>query len=292
MAAVRDISERKRVRKGALAAGLDCRVLGRCGLQRDPRAVITSWNPAAEKLFGYSGAEVIGRSAALLAPLDRRAEIIEHARNVRISGKPESFETRRLRNDGSVIDVAITQSPILDAAGAVTGASVTTHDISERKRMEAELAQTRDAALEVARLKSEFLANMSHEIRTPLNSVIGMTGLLLDTELDTEQREFANDAREGGPALLELDQRHSRLLQDLRRQTGFRRGRFRSQDAIVDAVELVVDQARRKGLELIVSITPSAAAVARRPRAVAADTTEPDWQRASSSPTWPSYWWR
>ncbi len=256
VAAVRDISERKRVEKERSLLASIVESSGDAVYSETTVLIITSWNPAAEKLFGYSGAEVIGRSAALLAPLDCRAEIIQHAQNVQISGKPESFETRRLRKDGSVIDVAITQSPILDAIGTVTGASVTTHDIGERRRMEAELARTRDAALEVARLKSEFLANMSHEIRTPLNSVIGMTGLLLDTELDAEQREFANDAREAGQALLKLI---SDILDFSKISAGklvFEEVDFDLNDVIVGAVELVVDQARRKGLELIVSVDP------------------------------------
>ncbi len=79
-----------------------------------------------------------------------------------------------------------------------------TRDITERKRLESELLQARDAALEAARLKAEFMANISHEIRTPLNAIVGFTDLLLDTALSVQQREMLSSVQSSSHALLAL----------------------------------------------------------------------------------------
>ncbi len=254
--ALRDASE---ARRAQAANSLLASIVGSSGdaiYSESADMTLTSWNPAAEALFGYTAAEVIGHSAALLVPLDRRNELAQRIQRIRKTGKAETYETVRLRKDGGAVEVAVTQSPILDAAGEVAGLSVTVRDISERRRMEAELTKARDAALEGARLKSEFLANMSHEIRTPLNSIIGMTGLLLDTSLSPEQREFLGDVRESGDVLLGL-------INNILDFSKISAGKLVLEELDFDlaaelegTVEMVAEQARRKGLELTVSIEP------------------------------------
>jgi PAS domain S-box-containing protein len=169
-------------------------------LSKTTAGIVTSWNPGAERLYGWSAEEIVGRDVALLVPPNRRQEedaVLELVRR----GKQVKTESERLRKDGSVVPVALTVSPIFDG-DTVTGMASIQQDVTDRKTKDAALASAREEALESSRLKSEFLATMSHEIRTPMNGVIGLTSLLLETPLDETQRQYAEGVQSAGEALL------------------------------------------------------------------------------------------
>jgi PAS domain S-box-containing protein len=136
--------------------------------------IITSWNPAAERLFGYSDAEMIGHPISMLFPPDHLDDETQNLARLMRGERLEHFETVRISKEGKSIDVSATSSPLLNDSGEVVGASKILRDISDRKAKDAKLQIANKELMRANRLKDDFLANMSHELRTPLNSILGM----------------------------------------------------------------------------------------------------------------------
>jgi two-component system sensor kinase FixL len=135
---------------------------------------ITSWNRAAEDLFGYTAAEMIGGPITRLFPEDRIAEEADILERVRAGFATEHYETIRIKKDGTPVDVSVTVSPILDSVGTVIGASKTVRDISERKQAEARLQTVSAELSHVARVSEmgQVSAAIAHELNQPLTAVL------------------------------------------------------------------------------------------------------------------------
>jgi PAS domain S-box-containing protein len=155
-AAVRRLEGVDRSRLAAIVESSDDAIIS-----IDMDGVITSWNRGAERLYGYSAGEVVGRPVALLIPEDHIDDSPVIMERLRRGERIEHYETVRIARDGRRIDVSLTVSPIRNAEGTIVGASKIARDISERKRL---IEQLR----EQDRLKDEFLATLAHELRNPL----------------------------------------------------------------------------------------------------------------------------
>ncbi|SDI83954.1 PAS domain S-box protein [Propionivibrio dicarboxylicus] len=211
---VRDITERKRTENelkqfAAIVQSSDDAIIG-----KTLTGIVTSWNPGAEAIFGYSAEEMIGRpmlDVFLPALQNEETIILDH---IKRGESVDHFETLRRRKDGRVINVSVSISPVRDSDGNIIGISTIAHDISDKKQAEVELEQHRfhleelvaartaeldrankalslakDQAENANRAKSIFLSNMSHEIRTPMNAIFGMVHLLRRSELTQSQQE-------------------------------------------------------------------------------------------------------
>jgi PAS domain S-box-containing protein len=155
--------------------------------------IIVSWNREAERLYGYTSEEVIGRSVSLLAPIDRASETVNLLESIKRQERVEHYETVRVRKDGREVPVSLCISPVKDAAGSVIGASLIARDITDRKKAEEALAQrTEELARSNAELQ-QFASLASHDLQEPLRTVANFAQFLQERykdKLDAKADEF------------------------------------------------------------------------------------------------------
>ena len=226
----------------------------------DDAGTIIDWNPQAEIIFGWNSEEALGRTLAeTIIPERFRAAHVAGLKRFLATGEGKVIQRRlelvALHRSGREFPIEVTISPIRDAHSCIFSAFV--HDITNRKQAEQELRESKESAEAASRAKSDFLANMSHEIRTPMNAVIGMTELVLDTELTSSQHEYLGMVRDSADSLLTL-------INDILDFSKIEAGKleldssvFSIRDMLGDTLRSLAVRAHREELELACHIDPA-----------------------------------
>ena len=217
---------------------------------------IQSWNSGAERLYGYPAQDVLGRSVSFLLPESRQAELAQWLDRIRHATSGERFDTQALTRDARLLDISVSASPLFDTNGKRTGEINISHDITESKAMARALQEAKEQAEAANNAKSQFLANMSHEIRTPMNGILGMTDLVLDSELGEQQREYLSLVKTSAESLLTV-------LNDILDFSKIEAGRmdvenieFSPEQVVVDSARLLELRAKEKGLSFEWIVSP------------------------------------
>jgi PAS domain S-box-containing protein len=227
--------------------------------QTTPEGKYLSANPALARMFGYDSpdellADLTDIGSQLYVDPDRRRKF---ALAIRHEGRIQDFEAQIYRRDKSVIWISENARAVHDeVTGELLYYEGMVQDITSRKSTEDAGKQATAAAEAANRAKSEFLANMSHEIRTPMNGVIGMTGLLLETSLTNEQREFAESIGFSADALLTII---NDILDFSKIEAGkltFELLDFDLAEAVESTLDMLAESARGKGIDLVSAISP------------------------------------
>ncbi|EYC52638.1 histidine kinase [Hylemonella gracilis str. Niagara R] len=209
-----------------------------------------------DRMFGVGHGGMRGRSVdEWCAQEEDRRKLAQVIGEQSVQGWHGRNELTLCRRDGSRFE-AMLRGRAIDPNDLSRGSVWVVADITERKRLEAELRVARDRAQEAARAKSDFLANMSHEIRTPMNAIIGLSHLMLKTELSQRQHDYLHKIQQAGQHLLAVINDILDLSKIEAGKLVIERTEFQLEKALSNVANLIAEKAHAKGLELIFDIAP------------------------------------
>jgi len=260
---IQDITERREAEEALRESELQFRSLTEVApdaiVVMDGEGRIVSWNHGATEMFGYQPEEVLGQPVSMLMPKRFRSAHEAGLARLRGGGKPNLIGSRvelvGQREDGTEFPIELSLASWQTRRGAFYSGII--RDMTGYKQAEQALAAARDEAMEASRLKSEFLATVSHELRTPMNAIIGMSGLLLETELDAKQRNCAETVASSADALLTII---NHILDFSKADAGkleLQPAPFDVRSLVDESLAVVAESARAKGLEVTVVTDPS-----------------------------------
>ncbi len=217
-----------------------------------------AWDDTMREIYGFALKEESPYEQWRASVVPEDLPLAEGALKKTLEEKARAtVEFRIKRPDGTVRYLSAAEGPVLDEEGNVSKIIGVNIDVTNRRKVETDLQRAKDEAEAANRAKSEFLANMSHEIRTPMNGIMGMTELVLDTELDSEQREYLNLAKMSADSLLSL-------INDILDYSKIEAGKleidaidFNLGDCLGDTMKTLSLRAHQKGLELAFEIEPN-----------------------------------
>src|SRR5271166_5018705 len=220
----------------------------------DPAGIITDANKQMEALTGCTRDELIGAPFRNYFTDPERAEA--GIKLVLRDKKITDYELTACARDGKQTVVSYNATTFYDRGRTLQGVFAAARDVTERKRVEAELQQAKAAAESANQTKSDFLASMSHEIRTPMNAIVAIADLLAKTPLSPEQNKYVQIFRRAGDNLLHLINDILDLSKVEASQLELERTGFSLNDLLEKVTEMVVVRAHEKGLALVCEIAP------------------------------------
>ncbi|MGH7981377.1 MAG: PAS domain-containing sensor histidine kinase, partial [Limisphaerales bacterium] len=231
-------------------------------VSKDLNGIIQTWNKGAEKIFGYTAQEVIGKSVTILFPPEQLHEENTILERIRAGERIDHYETVRRRKDGQLLDISLTVSPILDGAGKIMGASKIARDITKKKKSETEFMRSHQELEKADRAKDGFLAMLSHELRTPLNPI------LLVASNGAADPSLPQQIRADFEMILKSTEMETRLIDDLLGLARVKAGKLklvRSEvnihDILATSISTLQSQAGKKQIVLAQNVNDSESVV-------------------------------